>query len=488
MGERGIIDAGFAGPVKALAIAAAGVMGAFLLGVLFVDAPCDYGEGDTASWIWLLRHGQAIYGEGAAHDMAMVRTNYPPLHLWLVAWLAPSDGTILVAGRLVSIVGFALAVGMVTLTVRRATGSRGASLLGGLLLLGTFRAAFWGGICRADALALGLGTVGVTLASLRVRAWPLFSAVAFAAALLTKQNLIVFPVGTFLWTVRRPEERARGILLALGTGILVGGVLLGDHLVDAVVAGSVAGFQLTNLARHLATSVAPSACAIALVVPLARGRLPLGADAERVAGPWRASFWVGLAWIVTLGRTGADYNYLLELLATLAVLVPIAMSAGGSRRLLLAHLAVAAVEACVWVVGISFFVVRPRVAEEQLARETLRGVDGPVLAEQTYLATSTGHVPVVIPFLATQQAARGLWDAAPLVDAARHGELARVLLGFPVEGVAASAQGWHDERFPPGLLAAVAARYALVAHVDSLYVYAPAAEPTGTSGAASTPR
>jgi hypothetical protein len=459
---------------RGLAIAGAAVILLFAIVVLASDVPCDYGEGDTATWIWLLRHGRAIYGVAAAHGMTMVRTNYPPLQLWLVAALSPSDDAILLTGRLVSVVGFALATAMVMLSLTKATGSRRVAVLGGLLLVATFRASFWAVICRADTLALGLGTVGVTLASTRTRLWPLLSAMAFAASLLTKQNLVVFPVGTIAWALSTPGERRAGLLLATTLAALVGGALSALHLFDAIVSGSVASFRAANLARHLLTSVAPSLLAVLLALPVALGRRELPKVAEAIVGPWRGCFWVGLVWIVSLGRTGADYNYLLELLTSLAVLAPISVAFGGSRRLLAGHLAVSLVESCVWVTGLFLFVLQPHRSEAKLARELLRGVNGPILSEQTYLAITAGHAPVVIPFLAAQQAAQGLWDAGPLVSAASRGELSRVLLGFPIEAGPGGALAWHDERFPPGLLAAVSSRYELVGHIESLYVYAPA--------------
>ena len=462
----------FHGAVRALAFVGAGVIAMFVVEALLCDAPCDYGEGDTATWIWLLRHGHAIYGNAAAQGMTMVRTNYPPFQLWLVALLAPSDETILLVGRLLSLSGFLLTMAMVALSVSRATGSRIVALIAALFLAATFRAAFWAAICRADAIALGLGSVGVTLAALRVRMWPVLSAIAFATALLTKQNLVVFPIGTILWALTFGRERRAGLVLAATKAALVGALLAVFHLFDAIVSGSVASFRWINLARHLATSVAPSLLAIILALPLARGARPVPVAAQAVLGPWRGIFWVGLPWIVALGRTGADHNYLLELLTALAVLAPTAVAFGASRKLFIAQLSLAVVESTLWLGGGSTLIAS-RIADVKFARAQLEGVHGPIFAEQTYFAIAAGKAPVVIPFLAAQQAAQGLWQPGALIAAAHDGQLERVLLGFPLEEGAHGSFAWHDERFPPGLLDAIASRYELTAHTATLFIYSP---------------
>src|SRR3954471_15931009 len=101
-----------------VAVAAAATLALFVAGVL-CPAAWEYSEGDAATWIWLLRHGRDIYA--APSGLPMWSSNYPPLYLHLIARLAPSDGSILLVGRLVSLAGYLLATAMVGLSARAAT-------------------------------------------------------------------------------------------------------------------------------------------------------------------------------------------------------------------------------------------------------------------------------------------------------------------------------------------------------------------------------
>src|SRR5437879_2862004 len=80
---------------------------------VFGDPAPFYADSDTATWIWLLRHGTDIYARPSG--LPMWSTNYPPLFLRLVAALAPSDQSILRTGGLVALCGFLLAMAMVGL-------------------------------------------------------------------------------------------------------------------------------------------------------------------------------------------------------------------------------------------------------------------------------------------------------------------------------------------------------------------------------------
>jgi len=114
-------------------------------------------------------------------------------------------------------------------------------------------------------------------------------------------------------------------------------------------------------------------------------------------------------------------------------------------------------------------VLLPRArAELAVSERTIADVHGPVFAEESWLTTSTGHPPLVIPFLATQLAAARRWDPAPLIDALDHGRVERLYLDFPLEsGVA------HPDRYLHAELAAMRARYVRLDHVGNLYVYRP---------------
>lgn len=429
----------------------------------------EYAEGDTGTWVWMLRHGEAIYG--GAEALPMRHANYPPLGLSLVAKLAPSDGAILVTGRLVSLCGFALMVALVGLSVKRATGSASAGALASMALLATMTTGFWAAVCRPDALAAATGTLGVTMVAHRVRGWPLLAGLAFAASLLVKHSLVVFPLGTVAWAlVRQPR---RGALLALTTVAPLAIVVWTARLGEPLLTWSSGEWRAAKLLTSLGEDATPLSLGVAAAVVALRRWNELPARAREVAGPWSGVLVVGLAWALALGRVGASFNYLIELATATVVLATIAATSGLGRRLYLSHALVSVLYAGVWL-GIMIFDYVPRSAVEQRAAvAALAGSSGPVLAEQTWWATGAGRPPLVIPFLSTQLAAADRFDPTPLARAAAAGTIDRVLLGFPLEEPAAVKRHSHADRFAPIVLDALRSRYERESSAGELYIYRP---------------
>ena len=437
--------------------------------MLPLAAPWEYAEGDCATWIWMLRHGESLYG--AATGLAMRKSNYPPLYLGLVAQLAPSDGAILVTGRLVSLVGFSLAAAMVALCVRRATSSTGAAGIAVALLGGAASFGQWGAICRPDALAVGLGAAGVTCVALRVRGWPLAAACCFAASLMAKQSLIIFPVGAIGWALL--SERRRGLLLAVATAALVLAAVSLGNLWQPLVENSVARWELQRFLKNGLRYAVPLTAGIVLSLGVFRRWPALSEEARGVAGPWLSVLLVALPWTASLGRVGASYNYLFELTVALSVLATLAAQTDRRGVLLLVHASL----------GLFFTlssgleqvaVTRPRAAAEmQAAQAALNGVGGDVLSEQSAYVLSSGRPDVVVPFLAARLSAVGRWDSRPLVQALLRGEIARVLLQFSIDDADAAGEMEHRERFPSEVLSAIRARYELKRQAGELRIYEP---------------
>jgi hypothetical protein len=441
----------------------------FWAALLPFAAPWEYAEGDCATWIWMLRHGEPLYG--AAAGITMRKSNYPPLFLQVAAWLSPSDAAILAAGRLVSLAGFGLAAAMVAVCTRRATGSSRAAAAAAVILGGTAWFGLWAAICRPDALAVGLGAAGVTCVALRVRGWPLLAAACFAASLMAKHSLIVFPLGAIGWALLR--ERRAGFLLAAATSGLVAAAVAAGGLWEPLVRNSIAGWVALRFLENAVHYAAPLGLGIALSLGLLRRWPSLPEEARRVAGPWLCVLAVGLPWTVSLGRVGASYNYVFELACAVSVLAPLAVAAGGRASLLVGHAAIALAFTLQSVIY-QLAVTRPRAAAElSAASAALEGVSGAVLSEQSAYALSSGHPAVVVPFLAAQLAAAGRWDARPLVLALRRGEISRVLLEFSADDADATKDGDHGDRFPPEVLSAVRARYQLDRQQGELRIYKP---------------
>jgi hypothetical protein len=440
----------------------------------------QYSEGDTATWIWLLRRGQDVYA--GSSGLTMLRTNYPPLYLWLVAALAPSDAAILLVGRLLAVAGMALTVLATWLSVHAATRSRVAPTFGAVVVLLWTRAYLWGAVCRPDALALGISAIGVTLAVLRVRAWPLVCALLFGLSLMIKQNLIVFPLGVVGWTLVGPGcgihgqdvRRRDGIALAASLAVVVGVPFFGLHLFVPLVRYSVSPWTLRTFAENLMSALLPGIGAPIVSAVLVSRWSSLPDSAKGALGPWAAVFALGMVWTLSLGRTGSAFNYVLELQVAMTVLATSAFALGLGRILYALQVVVSLVDSAVRV-GVLVFVTLPDArADVALAKSALAGVETPVFSEQCYYPIAAGRPPVIIPFLATQLALNGLWDATPFVTALREGAMTRVLLDFPLTlDLDDHDNKGHADRLPPGTLEALRARYELREHTESLYVYAP---------------
>jgi hypothetical protein len=453
---------------RALVGIALGAVAAFWLAAARTHAAFDYGESDTATWIWLLRHGCALYGDPAG--LPMLKSNYPPLELAAVARLTPTDGGILLTGRLLSLAGLALAAAMVGDSARAATGSWRAGAWAAALFLATWRAGYHGMVCRGDSLALGLGAVAVNLAARRVRGWPVAAAALFVLAALTKHSLIVFPIALSSWALAREPRRALVLVPLTFGGIALAVWRLG--LAAPLFAWSRAPWSARNFGLVFALAVAPSMFGLALALAAAARSRRFSTEARAVLEPWIVVLIVGVGWIFALGRRGSSLNYVLELCAAIAVIAVVAARAGAFRRLFCLHLVYTAVESVVWSAWLIAQVIPRAEARQRAAAAALAEVPGPVVAEETWTVTALGRPPIVIPFLAAQLARAGAWDASPLEVSLVRGEVARLLLTFSLDD-ATRAQG-HDDRFTPSEQAAMRARYRLVSHAErGLFVYAP---------------
>lgn len=437
---------------------------ALWIAALYYAVPYQYSDGDTATWSGLLRAGRALYT--AQSGLPMLRTNYPPTFLFLVASLAPSQAALLRTGGLISCVSLLALLALVGHVVRRASGSwRRGGLAAGLCGI-SLPIVLCGATCLPDLLGLALATAALTLAGQRRPGWPLFAAPLVVAALMIKHSLVVFPAGLLLWALR--HEPRRGLVLSLVTGGLLLLLVVGGGLFPALVQWSAAPFTLATLRNNWLLWVLPLAAGLYAATVGAFFSSTPPSPRSRALGPFREAFAIGAIWLLSLGRTGSGSNLLAELVVATAVL---AVTLGPPRALHL-HFALSALINLGGCAYLCAKVLPSLAAEQAAARKLVLATPGPVLAEQTWYVAATGREPLVVPFLATQLAKRGLWDAAPLTQAAQTGRIGLVLLGFPLHDPTA-VTGGHADRFPPALLAALRDRYVLQTQVENLYVYRP---------------
>lgn len=434
------------------------------LAAFYYAVPYQYSDGDTATWSGLLRSGRSIYAAQAG--LPMLRTNYPPTFLWIVAKLAPSQSALLRTGALVAWLSLMLTMALVGHVVRHATGSIRRGLLAAGLCGISLPIVLCGATCLPDMLGLALATSALTLAALRRPGWPLLSALLLVAAVLVKHSLVVFPVGLVTWALR--HEPRRGLLLSASAAALLGLAVFGGGLFPSLVQWSAAPFTWVTLRNNWGLWVLPLAAGLYASFRGGFGSGSMSPIASATLAPFRYVFAVAVLWLLSLGRTGSGSNLLAELIVATAVL----SVALGPPRALHLHFALTAI---LNIIGCGYIVssVMPTLAQEQAtARALVAATPGPVLAEQTWYVAAMDREPLVVPFLATQLAGRGLWNDAPLVQAAERGDIALVLLGFPLHDGAAFTGG-HADRFPVAVLDALRRRYVLEQQVGSLHVYRP---------------
>ena len=468
-------------PLHRVLVLSFAAMLAFWCAALFYGTPYLYSDGDTGTWIWLLRHGEAVYGSPMASASAlsaaeggpglpMRLSNYPPLYMHAVAWLAPSDAAILRTGAVLSLLGFVIAMLGVGWSAARASGSRTTGLVAAILLGGSGAAAYNASSCFPDTAGLGFAVVAVTLAALRVQGWPVLSGLLFCIAVLTKHSLVVLPMGTGLWAVAHAETRKDACLLGVSLVLPLGVALWALDLFAPLVQWTRAPWMPGYFAVQLAIWGLPLFPGIALAATLVHRRAEWSPAARSVLGPWAAAALLGVLWLLALGRRGSGANYTIELITALSVLLPIAFERLIGPRLSLLHaLSMLGVTLGLTVYHVGWIWPR-QVSDQALVQRILAEHPGPVVAETPWYTTRVGRPPLVISYLATQLAQTGRWDASGLLAKLSTGQVAAVILHFPVED---TPQLGHADRLPRGVLPVLRDRYQLVAQSESVFVYIP---------------
>ncbi|PDV97975.1 hypothetical protein [Candidatus Chloroploca asiatica] len=170
--------------------------------------PLDYGEGPLVAQVERLRAGVPIWRLYADPEHApFLIVNYPPLYLVLTAMLTPLTGSVLIAGRLLSLVATLAAMGAIALLARpgATTASptvRRTSWLLVLLFLAIPIVREWSALMRVDLLGLALGLWGLVvlvhppLPSLRR---VVVAGLLLTASLFVKPSLLAAPLAASAW-------------------------------------------------------------------------------------------------------------------------------------------------------------------------------------------------------------------------------------------------------------------------------------------------
>ncbi len=303
--------------------------------------PLDYGEGPLLAQIERLRAGTPIwrlYANPAEAPFLIV--NYPPGYLLLAALVTPLTGSVLSAGRLLSLLSALAVVGAIALLARarRAPSTPLAALALPLLFLSVPVAREWAALLRVDMPGIALGLWGLVALNSGAGAPPprrvVGAGLLLLACLYTKPSLIAAPVaagGWLLWNAWRgpsAERRAwqRAALLLAGVVGLGGGLILA--LVQIASEGwfwfHVVAANANRWEAHLARGfwqqqmalrwpLAGAALVGTLWITVENRRRP-EADPALPALLYTAG---GVVTALGVGKVGAYSNYFLELYAGL---------------------------------------------------------------------------------------------------------------------------------------------------------------------------
>jgi hypothetical protein len=166
---------------------------------MFRTIPNDYNEGWNAFWADAAMHGRALY---PAPD-SDIANNYPPLSFFIVGAVGYLLGDNLFAGRLVSLVSFAIVTLCIYLWLRTSGSSRRLAMFGASLFVALFIAWAPDYIANDDPQMLAHAIMMTGLLVLwrgNLRTWSVVAAaVLMLCAGFTKHLLIPLPLATTVW-------------------------------------------------------------------------------------------------------------------------------------------------------------------------------------------------------------------------------------------------------------------------------------------------
>jgi hypothetical protein len=182
-----------------------------------VSFEINYNEGWNAYLQAAAAAGRPIYG----HEPQYVYANYPPLSFHLIGMVGRMTGSVLMAGRWISVASFFAIALLIGLTVRRLTAWAWCGVYAGLafmIFVGVFEPDYIG-MNDPHLLAMAFGMAGLycLVAADSSGLLLCLSAAAFAFSLFTKQSLIAVPAAVTIYLLRTsPRCLARWLATAAG--------------------------------------------------------------------------------------------------------------------------------------------------------------------------------------------------------------------------------------------------------------------------------
>jgi hypothetical protein len=444
----------------------------------------DYGEAPLVDQAVRLADGQNIYRTDLSHPPYTI-SNYPPVYVSLVSigvkLFGPDEAFSF--GRRISVLSAWAAVFFLMLIVYSQTRDRLAALSTGLIFLAFPYVVVWSPLLRIDMLALALSLGGLCLlVAASAEGKPLTLrrlagvALLLTAAIYTRQSYgLAAPLAAFVWLLARDWRQALKLaLLVGGLGLfvfLVFNALTHGGFFFNIVTANVNEFKMDQL-QYQWEQLRKAALLVLWVGGASLLLIPRWNPLWALAAPYLVGATLSAA---TIGKVGANVNYLLELCAALSLAAGIVLA--WSR----AHLSFHTLRAAVLVLlafGVGNLIhatfqdylwglrerqsLRTGLFElESLVAET----EGPILADEYMdLLARQGRPLYIQPFEVTQLARAGKWDQTPLLESIRNREFGVILL---------FDRPWSRERWTPEMLNAITQSYMLADVVADNLVYKP---------------
>lgn len=459
------------------ACVAGGVLLVLVESVQRIAAPyqVEFGEGNVLASSIRMARGEPVYPLHSGPPY--VFSSYGPLLYWLLSLVVRAFGVSFAAPRLLSLLAMCAVALLLTLLLRRWTGSWRPALLFGPLFLTIPEASIWAGIVRADVFALALSFAGLYAVATAPRRWPL-AALFYVCALAVKPTLVAAPAATFLYLLARGERRHAGGFAALFAALVLAGfgglqLATGGGFAAQVFGGHPEPYSLSRYLWILRLIVSAQLLPTLLVAAF----LVHDAARRRVTLPM-LFIATALAGTLTAGMAGAASNHFLEWSAAVCLGAGMAyhVIARGARTAALLAMAACAVALSFyyWLAppsGWDAVMVRlpyqqrlfppdPRLDPEcdELRRYLATRPGEPVLSENTGTALVAGRKLLLTdPYAYAQLVGHGKWNAPPLDDLVRARAVPTIVLSQDIATL--RARRW--DRWPPALLDAVEQHYTL---------------------------
>ena len=309
-------------------------------------------EGGVLSSVLDIQNGRPLYSP--LGEAPYIVNNYPPIYFVFVAAINTLTSTPpLQLGRAVSMgaaVFSAVACGAIVWCATQSVGMRRTRIIAAttasMFVLGTYHVILWSAMMRIDllALAFSLGGMWAFVASRWRTGWLVFACIAFVLAGFTRPTMIsglLVCCGAAL--IIRPKI---GLPMAAGcAGAAVIGIFLldtatsGEFYKQVIWANTLYPWDMAQAISLLSQFISTYPCHVlisvagGLAVALATFRvLPfptLSPTAKKV--PYLVT--LSAAYLVvsgilalTAGKWGSDFNYLLELISAVAIMVGIVIA------------------------------------------------------------------------------------------------------------------------------------------------------------------